>query len=57
MERYTGLLGLIAIVAVAFLFSKHRSQIKLRVILWGLSLQFGFAFLVLKLRSSADSSR
>src|SRR5579863_10354486 len=48
MQRFTGLLGLLAIVAVAYLFSKHRSQIKLRVIVWGLGLQFGFAFLVLK---------
>jgi concentrative nucleoside transporter, CNT family len=48
MERFTGLLGLVVILAVAFLFSKHRRQIKLRVILWGLGLQFGFAFLVLK---------
>jgi len=48
MERFTGLLGLAVILAVAYLFSKHRSQIKLRVILWGLGLQFGFAFLVLK---------
>ncbi len=48
MERFTGLLGLIVILAVAFLFSKHRSQIKPRVIFWGLGLQFGFAFLVLK---------
>src|SRR5579872_5951329 len=48
MERFTGLIGLFAIVAAAFVFSKHRSQIKPRVILWGLGLQFGFAFLVLK---------
>jgi CNT family concentrative nucleoside transporter len=48
MEKYTGLIGLFAIVAVAFLFSKHRGQIKPRVIAWGLGLQFGFAFLVLK---------
>ncbi len=48
MDRFTGLIGLVVIVLAAFVFSKHRSQIKLRVILWGLGLQFGFAFLVLK---------
>ncbi len=48
MEKFTGLIGLFAIVAIAFLFSKHRRQIKPRVIFWGLGLQFGFAFLVLK---------
>src|SRR5580700_2654804 len=48
MEKFTGLLGLVTIVAVAFLFSKDRRAIKPRVIVWGLTLQFGFAFLVLK---------
>src|SRR5580658_449842 len=48
MEKFTGLLGLVTIVAVALLFSKDRRAIKPRVIVWGLGLQFGFAFLVLK---------
>jgi CNT family concentrative nucleoside transporter len=48
MERFTGLIGLVVIVAVAWLFSANRGAIKLRVLLWGLGLQFGFAFLVLK---------
>jgi concentrative nucleoside transporter, CNT family len=48
MQRYTGLLGLVVIVAVAYLFSANRRAIQPRVIFWGLGLQFGFAFLVLK---------
>lgn len=48
MGRYTGLLGLLVILAVAYIFSAHRREIKLRIILWGLGLQFGFAVLVLK---------
>ncbi len=48
MGRFTGLLGLTAILAVAYLFSNNRGAIRPRVILWGLGLQFGFAFLVLK---------
>ena len=48
MERFTGLLGLVVIVAVALLFSNNRRAIKPRVIYWGLGLQFGFAFLVLR---------
>ena len=48
MERFTGLLGLAAIMAVAYLFSSNRRAIRPRVMLWGLGLQFGFAFLVLK---------
>ena len=48
MERFTGLLGLVAIVAVAFLFSSNRGAIQPRVLFWGLGLQFSFAFLVLR---------
>lgn len=48
MERFTGLLGLVVIVLVAYAFSSNRSAIKPRVLFWGLGLQFAFAFLVLK---------
>src|SRR5271169_5611214 len=48
MERFTGVLGIIAVLAVAYLFSAERASIKPRVLLWGLGLQFSFAFLVLK---------
>jgi CNT family concentrative nucleoside transporter len=48
MQRFTGLLGLVVILAVAFLFSTDRQAIQRRVIFWGLGLQFVFAFLVLK---------
>ncbi len=48
MERFTGLLGLLVILAVAWLVSVQRGAIKLRVIAWGMGLQFAFALLVLK---------
>jgi len=48
MERFTGLLGLVAIVCCAYLFSSKRSAIPKRVVIWGLVLQIAFAFLVLK---------
>ena len=48
MERFTGLLGLLAILGVAWLLSSNRRRIKPKLLLWGLGLQFGFAFLVLK---------
>jgi CNT family concentrative nucleoside transporter len=48
MDRFTGLLGLVVILAVAFLSSPHKRAIKPRVLYWGLGLQFAFAFLVLK---------
>lgn len=48
MQNFTGILGLVVILAVCFLLSSHRRAIRPRVIVWGLSLQFAFAFLVLK---------
>ncbi len=48
MGRFTGLLGLVAIVGIAWLFSSNRRAIRPRVVVWGLGLQFAFAFLVLK---------
>jgi concentrative nucleoside transporter, CNT family len=48
MGRFTGLLGIAAIMLTAWLLSRHKRQIKLRIVLWGLGLQFGFAVLVLK---------
>src|SRR4051794_5041344 len=48
MARLHGIIGLLAILACAYLFSKHRSAIQRRVLVWGIVLQFAFAFLVLK---------
>src|SRR5713101_833755 len=48
MGRFTGLLGLVVILGVAYLFSSHRRAIRLRVLAWGLGLQFAFALLVLR---------
>jgi len=48
MGRFTGFLGLIVILAIAWLLSSRKRAIKLRLILWGLGLQFAFALLVLK---------
>lgn len=48
MDKLDGLVGLFAIVTSAFLFSKNRHAIQKRIVLWGITLQFAFAFLVLK---------
>ena len=48
MGRFTGLLGLVVILAVAYLLSSHRRAIKLRILMWGLGLQLAFAVLVLR---------
>ncbi len=48
MARLDGIVGLVAIVLSGFLFSTQRSAIQKRVVVWGVTLQFAFAFLVLK---------
>lgn len=53
MERFTGVIGLFVIVAAAYAFSTDRRAIQPRIILWGMGLQLGFAFLVLKTPAAA----
>ena len=48
MDRFTGVLGLIAILGVAFLFSENKKKINWRLIITGLVLQVLFALFVLK---------
>ena len=48
MARLDGLIGLAAIIGSGYVFSTCRSAIQRRVVLWGIVLQFSFAFLVLK---------
>ena len=48
MSRFTGILGLLAVLAVCFAFSRNRRAIQPRVLLWGMGLQIGLAVLILK---------
>src|SRR6202142_2538325 len=48
MSRFTGILGLLAVLAVCFVFSRNRRAIQPRVLLWGLGLQISLAVLILK---------
>jgi concentrative nucleoside transporter, CNT family len=48
MNYIWGLLGIITVLAIAFLLSSNRKSIKLRTVLGGLAIQFIFAFIVLK---------
>jgi len=48
MERFIGLAGIAAFVALAYILSHNRSAIHWRTILWGLGLQWIFALVVLK---------
>ena len=48
MGRLTGVLGILAILLVAYLFSTDRKAIRLKTVAIGLALQFIFAVLVLR---------
>jgi len=48
MSRFTGLLGLALILAIAWACSNNRRAIQPRIVLWGLGLQIGLALLVLR---------
>ena len=47
-ERFRGLVGIAAILGLAVALSENRRAISGRVLFWGLTLQWGFALLVLK---------
>ena len=51
MGRFTGLLGLLTMLGLAFAFSTNRRAIRLKTVAWGLGLQFAFAVLVLKVEA------
>jgi CNT family concentrative nucleoside transporter len=48
LDRFTGVLGILAVLLAAYLGSTDRKRIRWRTIAWGLGLQFTFAFLVLR---------
>jgi CNT family concentrative nucleoside transporter len=48
LDRFTGVLGILAVLLAAYLGSTNRKQIRWRTVFWGLGLQFTFAFLVLR---------
>lgn len=51
MGRFTGILGIVSMLALAFIFSTNRRAIRLKTIAWGLGLQFVFAVFVLKINA------
>jgi concentrative nucleoside transporter, CNT family len=48
MGRLTGILGILAILGIAYACSANRRKIRISTVLWGLGLQFAFALVVLK---------
>jgi CNT family concentrative nucleoside transporter len=49
MGRFTGILGLLTMLGLAYAFSTNRRAIRLKTVAWGLGLQFVFAVFVLKI--------
>src|SRR5260370_288688 len=51
MGRFTGLLGLLTMLALAFAFSTNRRAIRVKTVVWGLGLQIVLAIFVLRLQA------
>ena len=49
MGRYTGILGLLTMLALAYIFSTNRRAIRVKTVAWGLFLQIAFAIFVLRI--------
>lgn len=54
MERFTGLIGIVLILGVAYLFSENKRKINLRLVCSGLALQTAIALLILKVSKVQD---
>ena len=48
MDRIIGILGILAILGLAYIISNDRNKIDKKLIFWGISLQLFFALLILK---------
>jgi CNT family concentrative nucleoside transporter len=48
MGRFTGILGLLTMLGLAYAFSTNRRAIRVKTVAWGLGLQIAFAILVLR---------
>ena len=48
MERFTGLIGIVLILGIAYLMSSNRKAINYRTVGVGLALQTGLAVFILK---------
>ncbi|HKV03893.1 MAG TPA: nucleoside transporter C-terminal domain-containing protein [Candidatus Acidoferrales bacterium] len=48
MHRFVGILGVVAMLGLAYLFSTNRRAVRYKTVAWGLGLQVVFAFLVMQ---------
>jgi CNT family concentrative nucleoside transporter len=55
MGRYTGILGLLTMLALAYAFSTNRRAIRLKTVIWGLGLQCVFAVFVLRVDAGRNA--
>ena len=46
--RFIGVLGVLALLGLAWAISYHRSRVKVRIVIWGLGLQSLFAVIILR---------
>jgi CNT family concentrative nucleoside transporter len=51
MGRFAGVLGIVAILGLAYLFSTNRKAIRLKTVAWGLGLQLALGLFVLRVPS------
>ena len=51
MGRFTGILGLVTMLGLAYAFSTNRRAIRLKTVAWGLGLQLVFAVFVLRVET------
>ena len=49
LERFTGLIGVVLILGIAFALSNNRKAINYRLVVTGLAIQFGLAVFILKI--------
>ena len=54
MHRFVGILGIVTLLGLGTLMSTNRRAIRVKTILWGLSLQFAFAIFVLRVSWGRD---
>lgn len=54
MERFTGIIGIVIILGLAFLWSNNRKKINYRVVVTGLLLQLALAIFILKVPIGQD---
>jgi CNT family concentrative nucleoside transporter len=55
MGRFTGILGLLTMLGLAYAFSTNRRAIRLKTVAWGLGLQFAFAVCVLRIEAGRNA--